>query len=50
MPNSVSDLNQTPIFEWYVVWCGSTKDNKKVPCVQKRLSYVHIIGGMHMTI
>lgn len=23
MPNSVIYLNQTSIFEWYVVWCGS---------------------------
>ena len=31
MPNSVTYLNRTPIFEWYVDWCGSRnrcqKDN-----------------------
>ena len=26
VPNLVSYLNQTPIFEWYVVWCGSKNE------------------------
>ena len=29
VPNLVTYLNQTPIFEWYVVWCGSENEYQK---------------------
>ena len=28
-PNLVTSLDQTPIFEWYVVWCGSKNGYQK---------------------
>jgi hypothetical protein len=28
-PNSVTHLNRTPIFEWYVVWCASKNGYQK---------------------
>ena len=34
MPNSVTYLNRTPIFEWNVVWCGS----------KNWISNIHLFG------
>ena len=39
VPNSVTFLNQTPIFEWYVMWCGSKNGSKKTRG-WKKLDYV----------
>ena len=36
MPNSVTQLNLTPIFEWYVVCRGHGKQTEKT-CLQKKL-------------
>ena len=33
--NLVAYLNRTPIFEWYVVWCGSNNKFKKDTCLQE---------------
>ena len=63
MLDLVSDLNHTPIFEWYVVWCGSTMDTKKT-CVLKEEKFelraqnvitilgstINIIGWTYMCI
>ena len=35
MPNSVSDLNQTPIFEWYVVKIGSKNGYQNEACFRE---------------
>ena len=37
--NSVTSLNRTPMFEWYVVWYGSKNGYQKT-CVLKRLDCV----------
>ena len=39
MPNSMTTLNHTPIFECYVVWCGSKNKYQKI-LSSKRLDYV----------
>ena len=35
VPNSVSDLNQTPTVEWYVVRCGSLERYQKDMCLKE---------------
>ena len=35
VPNSVTYLNRTPIFEWYVDKCGSKNGYQKNMCLQK---------------
>ena len=39
VPNPVTYLKQTPLFEWYVVRCGPKTDAKKT-CVLKKLNYM----------
>jgi hypothetical protein len=39
VPSSVAYLDQAPIFEWYVVRCGSKNIYHKDMCI-KRLDYV----------
>ena len=34
MPKLVTHLNQTPIFEWHKVWCGSEKGYQKGMCLK----------------
>ena len=36
VPNSVSNLKWTPIFEWFMVGCESKKNNNKT-CVEKEI-------------
>ena len=59
VPNSVTDFNPSPAFEWYVVRCGfKNEHNKKgdvfirdwVACSKCANSIVNIIGGTSMTI
>ena len=38
MPNWVSDLKQTPVFEWCLVGVKLRMDTK-MTCVEKRLNY-----------
>ena len=33
--NSVTYLNRTPIFEWYVIRCGSENKHQKDMCLKK---------------
>jgi hypothetical protein len=40
MPNSVTYLERTPIFESYVVGVAPRMDVKKTACVGKRLDYM----------
>ena len=35
MPNSISDLNHAPIFEWYVVKYGSMNKYQKSSCLKE---------------
>ena len=35
LPSSITHLNRTPIFEWYVVLCGSKKGYHKDTCLLK---------------
>ena len=61
MPNSVTSLNQTPIFEWYVVRRGSNVEYQKgIICLEEIGLCVHnmiiildsivtIIEGAYMT-
>ena len=39
VPNLVTPLNWTLVFEWYVVGCGSKNGYQKDTC-QKRLDYI----------
>ena len=61
-PYSVTSLNQTTIFEWYEVRCGSKRKYQKVICL-KEIGLIYIqnmmytlgsivktIGGTYMTI
>ena len=60
MPKSNTTLIWTPMFEWYVVWCGSKNWHPKEICLneiglraQNMLtilgSRVNMIGGTYMT-
>ena len=60
MPNSVSYLDRTPIFERYVIKYVSKNGYQNI-CIEKRLDYAikndkhsklssNIIGGTYMTI
>ena len=55
-PYSVTFLIETPIFEWYVVWCGSKNGYRKDMCLHEITlraqhmmtilgSIVYVIGG-----
>ena len=35
MPNSITYLDQTPIFEWYLVRCGSKNRYQKDMCIEE---------------
>ena len=35
MPNSVISVNLTPIFEWYVVRCGSKNGYQEDMCLEE---------------
>ena len=35
VPNLVTHLNQIPIFEWYVGWCGSENEYQKQMCLKE---------------
>ena len=35
MPNLITYLTCTPIFEWYVVWCGYKNEYKKDMCLKE---------------
>ena len=60
MPTSVISLNRTPIFEWYVVWCGSKNRYQRhvfikdwIACSNMMTSLdsvVNIIEGTYMKI
>ena len=61
VPNLITYLTCTPIFEWYVVWCGYKNEYKKDMCLKEIglhaqnmitiLSFtINMIGGTYMTI
>ena len=35
MPNQANDVNKTPVFEWYVVRCGSMNGYQKDTCLKE---------------
>ena len=35
MPNLVTSLKWTPIFEWYVIWCGFKNRYQKDMCLKE---------------
>ena len=49
MPNSVTCFYQMPIFEWYVIWCGSKTKYHKYTFVEYMITILdsirNLIGG-----
>ena len=61
VPNLITYLTCTPIFEWYVVWCGYKNEYQKDMCLKEIGLYaqnmitilsltINMIGGTYMTI
>ena len=49
MPNSVTHRNWTPIFEWYVIRCGSKNKYQKYTCLKEmglRAQIITILGSI----
>lgn len=43
MPTSNVGIMRTPIFEWYVIWCGSKSGYESEMCLKKNVPRVQIV-------
>ena len=54
MPNSVTKINWTPVFEWYVLKCGSKKWIRRLHVFKRdwttHSNMITILGGVVATI